>query len=455
MQNNPNGYLDLWARDHRKSTIITYAKTIQDILASHGDDPIQSWWGDREITSVIFSFSRPIAKKFLEQIKNELQDNAKLKAWFPDILYADPKNESDSWSLDNGLNVKRKDNPKEKTIEAYGIIDSMPTGGHWMLRVYDDVITEKVARNPDIVAKSVEQWELSLNLGTRGGVERYIGTRYSYNDAYKVMMQRGAVEPRIYPATIDGKPDGKPVYLTDEELADKRKKMGIYTFNSQMLQNPYTDDAQGFQRKWLKFTEDRIDGTGMNKILLVDPAGEKKKSSDYTTMIVWGLGADHNFYVLDMVRDKLNLGERTNELIRLHQKWRPYLVGYEKYGKDSDIEHIKMEQADINYRFDIEELGGRVAKNDRIKRLIPHFEEGRIYLPPQIARLQYDGKHVDLIEQFLNEEYDMFPLLAHDDMLDVMARLYDVNLRFPKIREQVQVRERYGKRTRKSWMSSI
>lgn len=457
VQDAPNGYLDLWARDHRKSTIITYAKTIQDILASHGDDPINGWWGDRELTVVIFSYNRPSSKRFLDQIKTELESNELLKEWFPDILYQDPQKQSPKWSLDEGLLVKRKSNPKEKTLEAYGIIDSMPTGGHWMLRIYDDVITEKVARSPDIIQKSIEQWELSLSLGTSGpgqvpGQARYIGTRYSYNDAYKVIIDRQAAIPRIYPATDDGTEYGSPVFLTVEELAQKRREMGPYTFNSQMLQNPNADDKQGFQRKWLKFAD--TDGTGMNKYLIVDPAGAKKKGSDYTAMVVMGLGTDGNIYLIDLIRDRMNLAERTRELFRLHRKYRPLVTAYEKYGKDSDIEHIEIEQGRVNYRFSIEEVKGQLAKEDRIKRLVPDCEAGRFYIPYTLHRPQ-DGKLIDVVEQFMNEEYDPFPLGTHDDILDAISRIYDLDLVWPTTIEAAEPKDRYRSSGSGSWMASI
>lgn len=458
VQASPNGHLDLWARDHRKSTIITFGKTIQDILSSHGDNPLPGWWGDRELTAVIFSFNRPTAKKFLDQIKTELENNAQLKEWFPDILYQDPQKESPKWSLDEGLLVKRKGNPKEKTIEAYGIIDSMPTGGHWMLRIYDDVITEKVARNPDVIKKSIEQWELSLNLGTSGpgqtpGQERYIGTRYTYNDAYRIILERNAAQPRIYPATDNGKEDGNSIFLTQTELADKRRKMGPYTFGAQMLQNPVASDNHTFLRDWLRFAD--TDGTNMNLYLIVDPAGAKKKDSDYTAIKVIGLGADGNKYLIDAVRDRLNLAERTRELFRLHRKYRPGKVYYERYGKDSDIEHIKLEQTRNNYRFEIIELGGnKLSKEDRIKRLQPDFEAGQFYLPNTLLRSQ-DGKLVDLVEQFINEEYSLFPMAnIHDDMLDAMSRIYDCELIWPK-QEIEDKPTRYNARGNVSWMGRL
>ena len=95
VQQNPDGYLDLWAREHYKSTIITFGKTIQDILV------------DANVTVGIFSHTRPIAKAFLRQIKRELESNEGLKELFPDILYANPQKESQKWSEDEGIIVKK------------------------------------------------------------------------------------------------------------------------------------------------------------------------------------------------------------------------------------------------------------------------------------------------------------------------------------------------------------
>jgi hypothetical protein len=202
--------LDLWAREHYKSTVITFAKTIQDILI------------DPEITVGFFSHTRPIAKAFLRQIKQEFESNETLKGWFPDILWANPKKESPKWSEDEGIVVKRQSNPKEGTVEAWGLVDGQPTSKHYRTLVYDDVVTRESVSTPDMMAKTTDALALSYNLGAHGGTRRFIGTRYHYNDTYRTIMERGTVKPRIYPATKDGKVDGEPVFLTREQLAEKR-----------------------------------------------------------------------------------------------------------------------------------------------------------------------------------------------------------------------------------------
>lgn len=453
VEQNPDGHLDLWARGHGKSLIITFGKTIQDILITHGEGAV-----GEELAAAIFSFNRPGAKKHFRLIKEELTTNERLKEWFPDILWADPEKEAPVWSLDDGIVVRRKSNRREQTVEAWGLIDAMPTGSHFNLRVYDDVITERYARSPDMVLKSIESWELSLNLGSlHTNRERYIGTRYAFADAYKAIMDRDAAKPRLYPATVDGTVDGDPVLLPADELVKKRRQMGSYTFAAQMLLNPVADEKQGFRRDWLRYVDEMPTGAGLNIYIIVDPANEKKKKSDYTAIVVLGLGPDENVYVLDIVRDRLNLHERTAELMRLHRKWRtranakPFRVAYERYGKDSDIQHIQYVQGQENYRFDIEEVGGQMAKNDRIRRLIPIMQEGRFYLPQTLLRADADGKTVDLIESFIHNELEPFPVGEHDDILDAISRLWDLEIVWPQVHDAEKYRPKLN--TSRSWMA--
>ena len=417
VESQPDEFLDLWAREHYKSTIITYAKTIQDILC------------DPNITVGIFSHTRPIAKGFLSQIKREFETNDYLKGLFPDVLYANPAKESPRWSEDNGIIVKRSQNPKEATVEAWGLVDGQPTSKHYKLRVYDDVVTLKSVTTPDQIKKTTEAFEMSSNLGADGGSKRIIGTRYHANDTYRTIIDRKMVQLRKYPATDDGTLTGKPVFLTKEALADKLVEQGSYTFSCQMLQDPVADKSMGFKEEWLRFYDSLKNCSEWNYYILVDPAGAKKDESDYTVIAVIALAPDGNYYLVDAVRDRLNLTERTRKLFDFHRKYRPLKVGYEKYGKDSDIEHIEYVMEVENYRFEITPLGGATKKEDRIRKLVPIFENYRFWLPHTQPFIDQEGKYRDFIQEFLADEYTVFPVAVHDDMLDCIARILDKDLK--------------------------
>jgi predicted phage terminase large subunit-like protein len=438
---SPDGHLDLWAREHYKSTIITFGKSIQDVLK------------DPDTTIGIFSHTRPIAKGFLGQIKTELEQNAFLKNLFSDILYQDPQKQSPKWSLDLGLRVKRTSNPKEETFEASGLVDGQPTGKHFRLRVYDDVVTKESVTTPEQIKKTTDAWEMSLNLGSSGGSARYIGTRYHQKDTYQIMIDRGSVIPRIKPATIDGELDGDPVFLSREELALKRRDMGPYTFGSQMLQNPVADKAMGFKEEWLKYYDDLGDTAAWNKYILVDPASKKKATSDYTVMAVIGLAPDGNYYLIDAIRDRLNLTQRAKKLFELHAKHEPIAVGYEQYGLQADIEHVQYVMEQKSYRFEVIEIGGSVPKVDRIQKLVPVFEQKRFYLPKYLRFIDYEGKSQDFVKLFIDDEFLSFPVSTHDDMLDCIARILDPGLgaQFPKLEKSKPIETYAG--SGGSWMA--
>lgn len=453
IQAAPDGHLDLWARGHYKSTVITYAKTIQDILASHGDDPLPEWRG-LEPTFGIFSHTRPIAKAFLRQIKRDLEDNIVLKELFPDVLWEKASRDAPQWSEDTGIVVRRRSNPKEATIEAWGLVDGQPISKHFNVLVYDDVVTRESVNTPDMVRKTTEAWELSLNLGDNNPRTRMIGTRYSYQDTYHHVIKRGALKPRLHPATVDGTLNGEPVLLTRAELETKIQNMGPYTASAQLMQNPTADSANTISREWLLYYQNCDNWQSMNRALLVDPANSKKRSSDYTAMAVMAKAEDGNLYLLDAVRDRLNLTERAQLVMQLHRKWRPQVVGYEAYGVQADVTYIQQVQERENYRFPIVEVGGKVGKTDRINRLIPYLSAGRLYLPATLWRTLHDGRTVDVVSELVEQEMLGWPFPVHDDLLDAMSRIEDVSLNWPEAADQ-KPRDRYVRKARSgSWMAT-
>lgn len=410
VQAQPDDMLDLWSREHYKSTIITFALTIQNILINPN------------ITVGIFSHTRPIAKGFLRQIKREFEGNQRLKAWFPEILYDNPSKQAIKWSEDDGIIVKRGSNPKEATVEAWGVVDGQPTGKHFSLLVYDDIVTKESVTSPEMMEKTTDSLALSFNLGAHGGKRRFIGTRYHFSDSYRTLMDRGTASARIHAATHDGSITGDPVFLTAEQLDHKRRDMGPYVYSCQMLQNPIADSSQGFQLDWVRKFYDQPPKDCV-WYLLVDAANGKRKSNDYTSMWSVGLSKDQNYYCIPEVRDRLNLTERARILIDLHRKYKPIEVRYERYGMMADLVYIREIQEKEQYRFDIIEVAGATSKIDRIKRLVPLFENGKVYLPFQHFVTDYEGKTRDNTHDFIHSEFIPFPVPLHDDMLDALARI--------------------------------
>ena len=451
----PDDCLDLWAREHYKSTIITFSGIIQEIIKNP------------EITIGIFSHTKPVARKFLIQIKTELETNRALLETYPDIFYVEPRKDAPKWSEEKGITVKRKSNPKEATVEGHGLVDGQPTGAHFLLRVYDDVVTRESVGTPEQVQKTTSAWELSDNLGARGpdGKSRrwHIGTRYSYADTYQAIIEKGILKSRIYPATDNGLVDGKPVFLSQEVWDEKVKTQGMSTLAAQMLQNPAAGAQAMFRKDWLRFADVRP--ATLNVYILADPASSRKKGSDRTAIAVIGIDAAGNKYLLDGYHHRMSLSERWQALSGLRKVWmnapgvQLVKAGYERYGSTSDLEYFTERMERAKDEWEIHELAwpkdGTASKYDRIQRLEPDFRAGTFYLAAvtqgitknqqrvidlgQSYRVFSPVKRADenkslyALNKTLLDEYLVYPFAVHDDFLDACSRIYDIDAERPII----------------------
>lgn len=412
VQREPNGRIDIWSREHYKSSIITFGKTIQDILASHGDDPLPEWNG-LEATIGIFSFSRPAAKKFLRQIKIEFEQNSDLKNLFPDILWENPSRESPKWSEDDGLVVKRKSNPRESTVEASGLVDGMPTGMHYLIRVYDDVVTLDNARSAEMIKKTNQAWALSLALGREGGYERYVGTFYADGDTYNHMIEQEAGIPRIYPATEDGTFSGKPVLFSQEYL-DAKKKGGSYDFSCQYLCNPVPGDSAYFKREdfnWYDTPPKHLRKYGASDCALSEGKG------DFTELGIGGVDPEDNFYLLDWWTGQEQPDVWMEAQLDLVKKHQPHLWASESGQIRRAIEPFLDKRMRVRRDWVQMEWFPAISDKPTMARSFQAMvAQGRVYLPKTMWA-------EDLVDQLVR-----FPKGKFDDKVDVcglFGRLID------------------------------
>lgn len=433
--------LDLWSREFFKSTIITYGLNVQEILR------------DPEVRIGIFSHTKALAKAFLFRIKSTLESNNLLKTIFPDVLYDNPEYDSPRWSLDDGICVKRAAIFQEMTVEAWGLVDGQPTGKHFSILNYDDVVTERTVSTPDQLVKVDDGFKMSLNLGTRGGKKRVVGTIYHFNDQHIKIRQQVDKDgnfmwkERNYPCYDK---DGNAVFWTTEELEAKRIDLGPKVFATQMMLNPNADSHETFKQEWVQYW--RTLPEPMNKYILCDPASKKKKDSDYTVMAVVGLDYLENYYLIDFIRKRINLRERwinLKEMVQMH----PTMLGvyYEEYALQSDIEYFEETKRREGVNFPIEKVAGPQSKNSRIERLQPRFFAGKFYIP---YSLQVNGE--DMTKIFLEEEYLLYPYCPHRDMLDCISRIFDVGATKPMSFPVEEKRQRYdaGRKPKGSWMAA-
>jgi hypothetical protein len=386
--------------------------------------------------------------------------------------------------------VRRSGNPKECTVEGHGLVDGQPTSKHFMLREYDDVVTRESVTTPEQVAKTTEAFELSDNLGMQGGRMQMRGTRYSFADTYGELLDRGVVKERRYPATHNGKIDGTPVLLSQEEW-DEKKKIQRTTLNAQMLQNPLSGKERTFEPQWFKpwFVRPAT----LHVYIMGDPSRGLRAKSDRTAIAVIGIDAGGNKYLLDGECRRMKLSRRWDALKHFHKKWSEMpgvamvKVGYERYGQQSDDEYFVERMRADGYVFSIEELAwpreGDPSKKARVERLQPDFEYGDFLLPglvhvngvgdclweadldagqmkfkpldgelKQTADVKARGQGYLAVQSLKrknedDEVYDLtrtlmeqmlyFPFGSYDDMVDATSRIYDIEPVPPSIDDRV------------------
>ena len=419
-----NKWRKLWviAREHYKSTIITCASTLWEILK------------DPNLTYCIYSFKEDSAVGFLGQIRMWCENNVLLRRIWADVIWENPSRCSEilpdgkeiTWSWNSKqLEFKRTISCKEKTIEAAGLGGNSKTGKHFARQIYDDVETQKNVETPEAIEKLYGEFSMSFNTGQTSNLEFcVVGTFYARADVYATAIKNGIFRESIIQPCVDK--DGVPVRFTVEELEEKYRLMGPSVFATQMMNNPSFSSVQAFKAEWVhRWTPNP---SGMNLYVVIDPAsGKTSKKHDFTTIWVAGIDQFKKLMVFNLIEDKFGVEERFRKLVDIIREYEPLQIFHEQVAMQQDIALLQEYMDKYNTHFAITPFNPTRwgDKESRILKLKDGFEAGKVFLPRQGREyMNYEGKPVDMLDFWYRNEYLGYPTINHDDGLDSLASLY-------------------------------
>jgi len=333
----------------------------------------------------------------------------------------------------------------EATIEIAGTNTDV-TGRHYDYIKNDDLVTRESVTNETMIQKTrqIKALQKFLFNQPEWGVTDNVGTFYHFNDIYNTLKKSKGVSRVIIPIVTD---DQIPVEKWQPTVPERFTKEGCYgiktdatmtleDWNNQYMLNPVPPEDQTFKPEYferLNFYYDPAEllNIPLRKYLFVDPASKRRKKNDFTAIVVIGVDKDGFKYLIEAVRDKLGVEDRTNLVIELAHKHELKSIHYETIGfQDSDKSIIEMKCRGTGKHINVIEIkNSHSAKTDRIKGLEPIYRLGLIRWPKKLMYYSaYEKKRIDMIE-ILKDELLMFPKCEHDDLSDchsMMLKVFEI-----------------------------
>lgn len=395
--------MKLWPRGSLKTSVCGIAY------------PLWRMINNPDIRILITSATEKLSGKILESIKQVLESQAFKES------YGDLVGRTSKWRGKEIVIASRKNRTIKDPTVAVASVETSEIGGHWDLVICDDLHDDKNVTSREAIEKVKKHYGLIGPLldPTHGEME-VIGTRWDEADVYAhIESLIPAANVSIKKAISDDGVNLFPEVYTPDFLDDMKRKMGSYLFSLNYMNTPTSPEDMVFKQEWLKACIwDAPAFPPMQAYYMsIDPAISEKRDSDYTAIIVAGVDADDNWYIVDAMNARLSPTETIEAIFRLAKQWSPYKVGIEVVSYQKILKNwVEREMAHRRQYFMIEELKpGQRSKVKRIEGLMPRIE---------FKALRWRAS-LDLItDQFKRHRPDREQ--AHDDMIDAIAYLADL-----------------------------
>lgn len=337
----------LLPRDHGKSRMVAYR--VAWYITQHPDTRI-----------LYISATANLAEKQIKFIQDLLTSKIYAKYW-PEMVN-EKAGEREKWTTSEFSvdHPKRKEEGvRDPTVFTAGLTTSI-TGLHADVIVQDDIVVYENAYTKEGRERVKLQYSLLASIAGADAQEWVVGTRYHPEDLYGHMV---AMEYDIYDK--DGQvTESRPVYEFFERqvedhgdgtgefiwprqqradgkwfgfdatiLAKKRAQyLDQVQFRAQYYNDPNGAAGTGISRDKFQYFDKgyllwngsywTFKGARLNIVASMDLSYSISKKADFSTVVVLGIDADRNYYVLDIDRFKTDsIRDYYTHLLDAHTRW--------------------------------------------------------------------------------------------------------------------------------------
>ena len=361
------------------------------------------------------------AMKMVNQIKSHVENNPRLRQFFPEIV-PDSFNKI-RWS-DRCAEVNRPVSWPEGTWEAIGC------GGSVISRHYDHIIEDdliyakkddltggELMPNRDDIEKAIGWHKLasSLLISPGAGIIDNVGTRWAPFDLinYITKNEKGW---KFFIRRImneEGVPSW-PERFSNETIEELKASQGPYMFSTQYMCRPISSSQKVFQRDWLQPYS--VLPTGMRYYTTVDLAGWDDASSGrgkhkaFNVILTCGIDHNRHLWIARIDRGRFTPTEVVEHVWQHVQAYAVEKVAFEVvYYQKAILEEVKRFYEKTGNAFLVSALNRdpKITKDARIRGLQPIAAAGALH-------------YREDMKDFL-EEYEDYPMSATRDILDALS----------------------------------
>lgn len=402
---------------------------------------------------VLFSETTDTAGDFITWGRYQLKLNEKLRKDFGELLHVQASRNE----LDNKYEYITSSNIK---VEAKGLGTQVRGLRHGSTRpdlfILDDIESDESTSTAEQITKA-RRWfnESMMPALAKDGLIIYLGTILCYGSLlHYVLEERRDFDSRRFAAIIEfarrsdlwdewrriRREDHEdsadrarrfyeankaemlegarilwPEYFSYYELISAREDIGTKSFNQEYQNNPTDEERQIFKPEQFHWFDDGdLAGKSLSKFAAIDPAMGKEKG-DYTVIVSGAINNDTGtLYIYDAFMERCHPDVLIDKAVELTKEEQYNGISVEAQAAQEFIaDHLRGRLAAAGYpsHTRLKYIKHRTRKELRIEALLPDIQSGRI---------RFHRKFMNSAEI---EQFEMYPMHAHDDFPDAVSML--------------------------------